>query len=226
MDYEPIYENNERFTAFPDVDEAFASDFEKENLLPLGVYKLTDNCEHDVLIAIPISCEEGFIGERDFDASYGEIWLSYSLQAGKWKLDCRAEMLRNVEYRKNAVLTAFCERKKLYCSQGFTVNPHFKEGAEELFGPPKLSLFEQAKDYASSGENWLSGVEKFIPRVLLERKSAAGFNLIILLDQYGYEYKYLGQLTASIYAPQVGLPSVHFFYSPFSQRVLLFNEFE
>ncbi|ARU54562.1 hypothetical protein OLMES_0458 [Oleiphilus messinensis] len=133
MEYKSIYKNNDIFTAFPDPEEVFATDLEKSLLLPLGVYHLTDNGVHDILLAAPLGDEEGMIGKRNLKDRCGETWLSYSKKNGKWALECSLENFRSFDHYSENARKSLDEQKIQFQQNGFLSHPW---GQVE-----KLSLF-------------------------------------------------------------------------------------
>ena len=88
MDGYKIFENCDQYTAFPEADDVFASDFEKDNLLPFGMLQVdVGGIVHDVLIAAPIADDEGMIGRQNVGEHCGGTWLTYSIQGGISQFD-------------------------------------------------------------------------------------------------------------------------------------------
>ncbi|MCG8610403.1 MAG: hypothetical protein MI864_07690 [Pseudomonadales bacterium] len=223
MNYEPIYESNERFTAFPDPDEVFSTDFEKAMLLPLGIYRPSIGNNNEILLAAPYGDEQGYISNRNRGQHCGETWLTYSKHDGKWRLDCSPDELASFDIYKEDAIDAYSSRKEGFKNDGFIRNPRFVEGSEVIGadGQPireKITLFNLTTEYASSGENWFGGIEQYLPFKVLQDVDSHGFDLVMLLDESGFEYKYLGHVCAAKYAPKILFVDIHFFYSPFNRR--------
>ncbi|GLS24929.1 hypothetical protein [Marinibactrum halimedae] len=225
MKSEPIYENNELYTAFPEPDEVFYSEVEKERFLPLGTFHLqTDEGQHDVLIAAPIGDDEGMIGKNNYGEFCGETWLTYSKVNGKWKLDCSPDQLLDFSICFDEVDCIFKKLKRIFQLNGFLSHPL----KEEVKSPEseKISLFS-LMSYMSHGYNCSYDVVKYFKYVLEgvdEQKLEPPFKEdkeIKYMDSNYNEYVFLGCAGANAL-----IHEMFFFYNVVTKRVLVVNEFD
>ncbi|ARU54564.1 hypothetical protein OLMES_0460 [Oleiphilus messinensis] len=75
---------------------------------------------------------------------------------------------------------------------------------------------------ASSKYNWYVDIRNEIRHRLVATKDSS--KQVILIDESGHEYMYLGFVDSSIYARPL-LAQLHYFYSALSERVLVIHEF-
>ncbi len=213
MEYETIYENNEKFTAFPNPDEVFTSELEKETLIAIGIYHLDEDGKHDVLLAAPLGDEEGMIGKKNLGEFCGESWLTYSIKNGKWTLDCTSDDLLSFEFNSANAKKSLREQRELFKLNGYLPHPWGQVEKMPLFNP---------KPYASNNYNWYIDIRDQIQHKLEPIEGQA--KKVVLLDGNGHEYIYLGFVDASTYARPL-LARLEFFYNKDSKRVLVIHEF-
>ncbi|GLS24931.1 hypothetical protein [Marinibactrum halimedae] len=219
MKNEPIYENNELYTAFPDPDEVFYSEVEKERFLPLGTFHLqTDEGQHDVLIATPLGDEEGLIGKDNYGEFCGETWLTYSKVNGKWKMDCSVDDLLNFDAYYEKANNGLKEAKKIF-------NENKCLPSRSSRGDGKIPLFS-IQSYPSYLYNWFSDVEEYFNFALREvdkEELDSSFDedkAVTLFDSEGNQYVYIGSTNKSFL-----MARLFFFYNVKAERVLVIFEY-
>ncbi|GLS24930.1 hypothetical protein [Marinibactrum halimedae] len=225
MKSEPIYENNELYTAFPDPDEVFYSEVEKERFLPLGTFHLqTDEGQHDVLIAAPIGDDEAMIGKENYGEFCGETWLTYLKVDEKWRLDCSPDQLLDFEIAFDEAYQIYSDFKRVFKLNGFL--PVSMRGVKEYSKDVrKISLFYH-QEYACYGYNWLGGVAKCFDYKLkdidgVSKSTHAEDREVLIYDDKNNKYEYLGYVvTRALYQ------KMFYFYCPNTERVLVINEFD
>ncbi|GLS24928.1 hypothetical protein [Marinibactrum halimedae] len=223
---EPIYENNEFFTAFPEADEVFYSEVEKERFLPLGTFHLqTDEGQHDVLIAAPIGDEVAMIGKENYGEYCGETWLTYSKVNGRWKLDCSADQLLDFGVCFEEASQIFFNLRRIFELNGFLAEP-LSEVRVFPKGAKKIPLF-QLQSYARCGYNWCGDIKENFSCVLSDvvdglPKSPYGRDRkLSIFDGEGNAYTYLGYTFTKALAPDL-----FYFYNLATERVLVVHEFD
>ena len=216
MDSYEIYENCDQYTAFPEVDDVFASDFEKECMLPLGIMHVDiDDAVHNVLLAVPtISDEGGFIGRDNIGEYCGELWLTYSKRNGRWSLDCEPLDFRSLDQAPDEVRVIYEESKSLFKEHGFIPSPYLD----------KLPLLKIGGEITSYG-NVYAYTRKFIPNVLRDRVGEPpARKLVTFIGGDGGEYVHLGRANGGVYSACAG--DFEFFFNPSKDRVLTIIEYD
>lgn len=212
----PIYENCDQYTAFPSADDVFSSDFEKENLLPLGILNLDiEGVKHEILIAGPIGDEEGLVGKKNIGEHCGYEWVSYSKKNGKWALDCQSDELRSFDAGRSSALNFYQKSKHIFDNRKYLP---VKNSEDE-----KYPLIVLGGELTSNG-NWYFGIKDHVSHVFkgaLDERGLRG-NLVTLTNVDGHEYTYVGNVKASLTAVPV---EWMFFYDPNARRVLVICEF-
>ena len=202
MDRVRIYENCDKYRAYPEPDEVLLSDFEKENLLPFGILKVNvDNVVHEVLIAAPIADEEGLIGKEEIGEFCGGEWLTYSKRDGKRQEIRRSYNERKAEYLQNKCFLNWEDKTKA---------PIFGFGGCEC--TISWAWYSRIKGHISCRLEDIPGQED-----QKEKK-------VTLVGDDGCDYLWLGTVNASVYSSR--LPQdVRIFYNPMSKRVLVIYDY-
>jgi hypothetical protein len=218
MESTPIYENNDKFRAFPGADAVFASDVEKELLLPLALYQLSEDGGHEVLLAVPIGDEQGMIGKKNLGEHCGETWLTYSRKNGKWALDCDPKDLLPFEPVADEVKSSFQARKAQFLEKSFL--PWWKSN-----GDNKCELF-QVGGIVTSYYNWYVDLRKHVQHRLedIPGEEHKEEKVVTLIGNEGHDYLYLGLLNVGAYSGPL-LADAHFFYNTFSEKVLVIYDY-
>ncbi|MCG8313634.1 MAG: hypothetical protein MI976_10490 [Pseudomonadales bacterium] len=222
MEVLKFYYENQRFKPFKD-DALLERDTDYRYLLPIGTWSL-DGPDREILIALPIGDEEGFIAKPNYEGSCGEFWLTYSRkESGKWVLDCKHEDMLDTDCNYDSIITSLGEKKKFYKDNGFL----------QLCDPEKPNLkyknsLYTIHKYAHRNSNWFGGIEKYIPHKLtpiidLEHPSREDYE-VSLLDISGGTYRYLCCIDAYHYTSPLTY-QLHVFYSVNTDRVLCVCEF-
>lgn len=219
-----LFSDTEDFSAFPESDELFYSNFEKEVLLPIASIKHKGDV---VLIAAPVEPDEGLIGEES-ESYYNETcranWISYTLVNGKWKLDCSENFFRKGSssyIRKKwypEVLSYYNMAKNFYRKNGF-LNYELSDGLEPNI-KNRASLFNTGC-IALELSNWHSFTDV---KYRIKYNTLHKMEEVIILDEKNREYDYLGCFDSFFYMlPQTY--SLHVFYQPIKKQVLLTFEY-
>lgn len=220
MDTMEIYEDCEQFSAFPEAGDVFASDFEKENLLPFGILKVdVDGTSHDVLIAAPIGDDEGRVGKSDLGECCGGLWLTYSKKNGKWSIDCSPEDLLSFDLVRPEALASFEKRKDFFLRNGFLPSRR----SEDI----PLAMFRVGDAESNSGWNWYKRVKNHIPNRLDDMPGYEQYRQkhVTLIGQDGNEYLWLGSVNARAYSDPLLATDVRVLYSPAPERVLIIFDY-
>ncbi|WP_020406199.1 hypothetical protein [Hahella ganghwensis] len=222
---EPIYENNEQFTAFPDPDEVFLTDLDKSMMLPLALYRPHQGQE--ILLAVPFGDEEGLIGKTSVSEECGEEWVTYSRHGDKWSLDCSADDLSSFDWTmgggtKKGAIEDYRKNREAFARKGCILNPYYKPNSKS-YSPPRFPLFTP-KEYAYWGSNWFAGISSVWKYRDHEIPSGKPYSNVIVMDSQGNEYDYLGYADSCLYCGYLN-PELHFLYSKACERVLLALEF-
>lgn len=219
-----FYSDNEDFLAFPESDDVFYSNFEKEVLLPIALIKHKGD---EVLIAAPIEPEEGLIGEeikRHYNDTCRENWISYTLVDKKFKLDCCEDFFRKGSTRylsKNwypDVLSYYAMAKDFYKNNGYLNYKLSKDlNADINHRQPLFNTGCIAKERS----NWHVFTDvKYKTRYDIQEKEEE----VVVLDEMDREYDYLGYFDSFIYMlPQTYI--LHVFYHSKKKQVLLTFEY-
>ncbi|MBU6953576.1 hypothetical protein [Hahella sp. HN01] len=212
-----IYENSDFFTAFPDADAVFASEIEKDLLLPVGIYHLEESDgEYDILLAIPIGDDEGLIGVDNFGETCGETWLTYTQRDGRWSLDCSPSDLLPFDLVLSEAKIKFNQRRDEFLESGHICHKNGAPGHKMLFNKG-----DETTNYC----NWYNKLKKHVRNKLSEIPGNKNGNekLVSLYSGDGNEYTYLGFVEAGVYAGL--LAQVHFFFCTRLKRVLVVHDF-
>jgi hypothetical protein len=216
MDTLAIYENCDQYTAFPESDEVFYSDYEKQVMLPLGIMHIEiEGVRHDALLAVPtISHKEGIIGYENIGERCGELWLTYSKVDGKWALDCLPDELCELELAPPKVRERYEERKALFKKY------HCLPFEGNLNDKRPLVW---CGDEVSNLSNLFVHVQKHIPNTLRDAPGGMGEKLVTFESVDGGEYIRLGRLSGWLYSGLAGY--FVFFLNPVLERVLVVVEY-
>jgi hypothetical protein len=219
-----LFNDTEDFLAFPESNEIFYSNFEKDVLLPIASIKHNGDV---VLIAAPIEPDEGLIGEEvecHYNETCRENWISYTFIDGKLKLDCSESYFRKGSSRYisqswySEVSSYYNMAKDFYRKNGF-LNYEITKDLEPNINHRK-SLFNTGC-IAKERSNWHSFTDvKYKTRYNPNEKTEE----VVILDELGREYDYLGYFESFFYMlPQTY--SLHVFYQPIKKQVLLTFEY-
>jgi hypothetical protein len=217
MDTSSIYENCDQYTAFPDADQVFYSDYEKEVMLPLGMMHVDfDGVQYDVLLAVPtISHEEGIIGYENIGERCGEFWITYSNVDGKWALDSLPDELCELEFAPPKVRERYEERKAL-----FEIHRCLPFEGDINHKLPLLRLGHEITNLS----NLFTRLDRYIPSSLRDIPYGYGEKLVTFESSEGGEYIYLGRLTGWIYCGLFG--DFMFFFNTVLGRVLVVVDYD
>lgn len=206
MELKKIYGDCDIFEAFPEYGDMLSSSKEEEHLLPIGVvdFKYFDKESNDkVLIAIPLN----------IPLDENALFIEYYLYDGKWKLDDGVEIEEDEVYKKEGLeeKKRFEMAKLFYKKNNFLQYPIEEEADLER----KDELIDIGGN-TPCGQNWDAYLE-----VEHEYRESEEFGEeeIIIFDNEGNQYTYIGQLTQYYYTDAGG--SVIIFYEPKKKRVLL-----
>jgi len=217
MDRE-ICDSGDEYTLFPDADDVFYSDFEKENMLPFGILKVDINgVVHNVLIASPIGDEQGLIGEKEIGERCGGEWLTYSKKNGKWAIDCSPDELLPFDYKKEEILDSYNQRRKMFYQDGTFPS---KPTAEQ-----RTVIFKRGDDESTNFHNWYISVQSYISNRLedIPGHEEARWKRVTLVGDDGNDYIVLGSVEGYVYSAPF-TAQILFFYNPAAERVLvIFN---
>lgn len=218
METNSIYENCEQFTAFPDENDVFYSDYEKEVMLPLGIMHVDiDGLKHDVLLAVPtISDDEGFIGCENIGERCGTLWLTYSKVEGKWALDCLPDETRELDQAPPEVRLKYQERKELFKKLHYIPSPHSGD---------RFSLFRLG-DELTTHSNLYVFVGGYISHTLqdIPGEENRDEKLVTFESDDGGEYILLGRASGGVYSCLLG--KFVFFFNSVISRVLVVVEYD
>ena len=215
-----FYKNCDQYTAFPEENDVFASEFEKNSLLPFGILKVdVSGVNHDVLIAAPIADDEGRIAKRNLADTCGGTWLSYSKRGNKWALDCSPDDLLSFHINRLPAKVSLQSKKEFFNSHHFIPNrdPRAENG---------LPIFEIGGEAPTTRSNWYVRLRNYIPSRLedIPGKESSEQKFFTLVDADGHDYVRLGVTYAGVYT-NVLMPQLHYYYSPLSHKVLVIHEF-
>lgn len=214
MDRE-ICDSGDEYTLFPDADDVFYSDFEKENMLPFGILKVDINgVVHNVLIASPIGDEEGLIGKKEVGERCGGEWLTYSKKNGKWAIDCSPDELLPFDYKKEEILDSYNQRRKMFYQDGTFPS---KPTAEQ-----RTVIFKRGDDESWNGSWFRGDVQSYISNRLedIPGHEEERWKRVTLIGDDGNDYILLGTVDGGVYCDSF-TALIYFFYNPVAERVLV-----
>ena len=211
-----IYENCRQYSAFPEADDVFATNFEKDRLLPLGILKVDiDGVYHEVLISAPIADEEGMIGIENKGESCGDEWLTYSQRNnGKWAIDCCPDDLLSFECHRVERNACYEIQKHVFSQYGYI--PVYESQTEPCV------IFSMSDDESTNYYNWYGCVSSDISHRLEDVPGREGEDekRVTLVGANGYDYVLLGKVNIGMYLGRLS-PLGYYFYNSAAKKVLV-----
>ncbi|WP_148212454.1 hypothetical protein [Hahella chejuensis] len=217
MNEKAIYSDCESFTAFPDPGKVFSSELEKRLLLPLGIYKLGDDIESEVLLAIPLGNEEGLLGIENIGDNCGDLWLTYTNKDGRWSLDCTENNLHSFEHFSEVAKERFQETKESFKKDGYITS--LGDISSKL---PLLHTGGSITSYS----NCFCEIQDHFCHTLSDIPGDEGSlnKYVKVFDKLGHEYRYIGYAEGANYSHRY-MPEFHFFYKKETKTTLVISEF-
>ncbi|MCG8613536.1 MAG: hypothetical protein MI864_23740 [Pseudomonadales bacterium] len=226
-----IFESNSQYQIYPEKEAVLGGRIEEDYLLPLGL--LNWSCDEtgdsfEILIAAPMCDEEGLIAARRStlkDQSCSHYWLVYSNDDGKWYLESNRESfsVQNPDeyFHFQKTRQSFEEKKVFYQANGFLQclqnslpKPEYKSSIFNVGGIPY------------KGSNWFYQVCNELDHEYdyLEDSNGVGHQSVILLDEDGNEFSYIGSVAAYTYTTEL-TGTLLYFFEPENQRALVVVEY-